>query len=254
MIKIRSLTVFQPNILVVNIYGCNLNCRSCFVNKDEANFNLYRLEDLVDECIKIISNFSERPIVVLSGGEPSIELINMKKLITQIDDRLPIVQKYIIETNGIVSPSKWLLHDDFINSHKLRIHISPKLKNRTSTNIGIASQARTLAGCFVYLIKRKFKRFLLSFMIENVEDLSDVFDFMNKSISHVKTRMKLDNDFIFKFFKEHTRMYCIGNYFNPMTSETCNEILREYNKIVLINPWFNCFFDLDNFPQNLDKL
>ena len=105
--------------LFIRFYGCNLSCSFCdsmYANTDN-NYTEYDVKELAE---KINSLYQQNKFIhlVITGGEPLLQINEMKELFKLINKEIFIE----IETNGSIKP-------DFKDIHNIiQYNISPKLQ------------------------------------------------------------------------------------------------------------------------------
>jgi organic radical activating enzyme len=101
-------------VVFVRLQFCNLKCIWCDTKYSwkTAEGNIMSVENLA----KDLKKFSSRRLVI-TGGEPFLQLTAVKILIKKLPD-----WKIEIETNGTINPGIFILK-------KCQLNVSPKLKN-----------------------------------------------------------------------------------------------------------------------------
>jgi len=77
----------------IRFAGCNLRCPFC--DTDFSKAIQMSAAAIVDKCLELIPRFCLRPIVVLTGGEPTLQVD--APLLAAIHEQFPIIT---METNG----------------------------------------------------------------------------------------------------------------------------------------------------------
>lgn len=97
----------MDEIYVVHVTrGCNADCKYCYEADSDRSIR-YSEEEVVSYCKSIISNrrTADRFNIEFIGGEPTLAVNNIIAAYNIFERLAPkIVQKYIITTNGILTP------------------------------------------------------------------------------------------------------------------------------------------------------
>lgn len=97
----------MPELQYMFIYlgwQCNLNCKHCWVPKDQYEMEAHLSESMVDECLQFAEQMNVRSIKI-SGGEPML----YKKSVAKIINFAKKYGIYIsIETNGTLLDKKFV--------------------------------------------------------------------------------------------------------------------------------------------------
>ena len=129
--NINNHIKIKPSLIIINTTNrCNLNCIYCYnniENKDIVNMNN---EKVINAINKITTEFNLKYYtIVFHGGEPLLELENIKKIISNFKDKNENI-KYSFQTNGM------LINNEFIKYIKLnKINISISIDGPDFINI-----------------------------------------------------------------------------------------------------------------------
>lgn len=160
--------------IFVRVGGCNLSCAGFGPNGCDSNFSVdakkyrrkwktYTTQELIEEVSKLIPNYPEsksKPIIVLTGGEPTIYIEQLKDLVTYFISRDFKVQ---FETNAtqMIAFDKYptLKQASFAMSVKLSVSGEPEHKR-----VNIEAINNILANAEISFFK---------FVCANVEDVTE---------------------------------------------------------------------------------
>lgn len=105
MIKIKVSEIFTsfqgegPYIgtpaTFLRLYGCNLNCEWC--DTDISTYEMLSVDD-VAEILMTQMEFNNINLLVITGGEPTLQMEEIKRLIKELPDDIKIQ----LETNGSI--------------------------------------------------------------------------------------------------------------------------------------------------------
>ncbi len=105
MIKIKVSEIFTsfqgegPYIGIpatfLRLYGCNLNCQWC--DTDISTYEMLSVDD-VAEILMTQMEFNNINLLVITGGEPTLQMEEIKRLIKEIPEDIKIQ----LETNGSI--------------------------------------------------------------------------------------------------------------------------------------------------------
>ena len=105
MIKIKVSEIFTsfqgegPYIgtpaTFLRLYGCNLNCQWCDTNI--SKYEMLSVDD-VAEILMTQMEFNNINLLVITGGEPTLQMEEIKRLIKELPDDIKIQ----LETNGSI--------------------------------------------------------------------------------------------------------------------------------------------------------
>ena len=105
MIKIKVSEIFTsfqgegPYIgtpaTFLRLYGCNLNCPWC--DTDISTYEMLSVDD-VAEILMTQMEFNNINLLVITGGEPTLQMEEIKRLIKELPDDIKIQ----LETNGSI--------------------------------------------------------------------------------------------------------------------------------------------------------
>ena len=105
MIKIKVSEIFTsfqgegPYIgtpaTFLRLYGCNLNCQWC--DTDISTYEMLSVDD-VAEILMTQMEFNNINLLVITGGEPTLQMEEIKRLIKELPDDIKIQ----LETNGSI--------------------------------------------------------------------------------------------------------------------------------------------------------
>jgi organic radical activating enzyme len=114
-----------PNIgkkmIVLRTYGCPIQCQSCDSTQtwelpQNSGFN-YKVEDLANEIFSMIENFDVKWLMI-TGGEPAIQIKELKNLLSYIEDFDPEIS-IDFETTGYFDI-------ELLLDYNINFNISPK--------------------------------------------------------------------------------------------------------------------------------
>lgn len=118
----------------IRFAGCNLNCSFCDTNHEESD------EPTEEEIVQTIESLGIQNILVLTGGEPSIQPLD--NLLLAIRKKFGNNQPIAIETNG-TDPQRllWWRHKGYINF----VTVSPKsLTEATAESLALANEVKVV--------------------------------------------------------------------------------------------------------------
>lgn len=105
MIKIKVSEIFTsfqgegPYIgtpaTFLRLYGCNLNCQWC--DTDISTYEMLSVDDVAEILITQME-FNNINLLVITGGEPTLQMEEIKRLIKELPDDIKIQ----LETNGSI--------------------------------------------------------------------------------------------------------------------------------------------------------
>ena len=79
----------------LRLYGCNLNCQWC--DTDISTYEMLSVDD-VAEILMTQMEFNNINLLVITGGEPTLQMEEIKRLIKELPDDIKIQ----LETNGSI--------------------------------------------------------------------------------------------------------------------------------------------------------
>jgi organic radical activating enzyme len=107
----EGFNVGRPAVFI-RFYGCNLKCPFC--DTPNLTFNEMTVDE-IEERIKQIVPDNKYPMIVLTGGEPLLQLNNNHTLIDKLSNYV-----IAIETNGTIVPNfeglNWITVSPKVNS------------------------------------------------------------------------------------------------------------------------------------------
>ena len=120
MIKIKVSEIFTsfqgegPYIgtpaTFLRLYGCNLNCEWC--DTDISTYEMLSVDD-VAEILMTQMEFNNINLLVITGGEPTLQMEEIKRLIKELPEDIKIqletngsIFEYIPEIEYVISPKE----------------------------------------------------------------------------------------------------------------------------------------------------
>ena len=120
MIKIKVSEIFTsfqgegPYIgtpaTFLRLYGCNLNCQWC--DTDISTYEMLSVDD-VAEILMTQMEFNNINLLVITGGEPTLQMEEIKRLIKEIPEGIKIqletngsIFEYLPEVEYVISPKE----------------------------------------------------------------------------------------------------------------------------------------------------
>ena len=120
MIKIKVSEIFTsfqgegPYIgtpaTFLRLYGCNLNCEWC--DTDISTYEMLSVDDVAEILITQME-FNNINLLVITGGEPTLQMEEIKRLIKELPDDIKIqletngsIFEYIPEIEYVISPKE----------------------------------------------------------------------------------------------------------------------------------------------------
>ena len=79
----------------LRLYGCNLNCQWC--DTDISTYEILSVDEL-HEILMTQMNFNNIKLLVITGGEPTLQMEEIKRLIKELPEDIKIQ----LETNGSI--------------------------------------------------------------------------------------------------------------------------------------------------------
>lgn len=79
----------------LRLYGCNLNCQWC--DTDISTYEMLSVDD-VAEILMTQMEFNNINLLVITGGEPTLQMEEIKRLIKELPENIKIQ----LETNGSI--------------------------------------------------------------------------------------------------------------------------------------------------------
>ena len=156
MIKIKVSEIFTsfqgegPYIgtpaTFLRLYGCNLNCEWC--DTDISTYEMLSVDD-VAEILMTQMEFNNINLLVITGGEPTLQMEEIKRLIKELPDDIKIQ----LETNGSIF--EYLPEIEYV--------ISPKEDKEK-----------------VFENYYKYENVFFKFVITSKEDIDEVISIKNK--------------------------------------------------------------------------
>lgn len=156
--------------------GCNLTCTWCdtaytwnwaIFNK-EANVQHWTRTEIIARLMNILYERPEIGLVVISGGEPMLQIDAINDVIDEIYKLKEGRIRFEIETNGTVPPTRHVwVHGE--KAEMLReattFNVSPKLAHS-----GVALEKRLVMDSLIELMQFKY---ILKFVVRNRRDLDE---------------------------------------------------------------------------------
>lgn len=130
----------------LRLYGCNLNCQWC--DTDISTYEMLSVDD-VAEILLTQMEFNNINLLVITGGEPTLQMEEIKRLIKEIPEDIKIQ----LETNGSIF--EYLSEIEYV--------ISPK-----------EDKERVFENYY------KFENVFFKFVITCEEDIDEVISIKNK--------------------------------------------------------------------------
>lgn len=156
MIKIKVSEIFTsfqgegPYIgtpaTFLRLYGCNLNCQWC--DTDISTYEMLSVDDVAEILITQME-FNNINLLVITGGEPTLQMEEIKRLIKELPDDIKIQ----LETNGSIF--EYLPEIEYV--------ISPKEDKEK-----------------VFENYYKYENVFFKFVITSKEDIDEVISIKNK--------------------------------------------------------------------------
>ena len=156
MIKIKVSEIFTsfqgegPYIgtpaTFLRLYGCNLNCQWC--DTDISTYEMLSVDD-VAEILMTQMEFNNINLLVITGGEPTLQMEEIKRLIKELPEDIKIQ----LETNGSIY--EYLPEIEYV--------ISPKEDKEK-----------------VFENYHKYENVFFKFVITSKEDIDEVISIKNK--------------------------------------------------------------------------
>ncbi len=156
MIKIKVSEIFTsfqgegPYIgtpaTFLRLYGCNLNCQWC--DTDISTYEMLSVDDVAEILITQME-FNNINLLVITGGEPTLQMEEIKRLIKELPDDIKIQ----LETNGSIF--EYLPEIEYV--------ISPKEDKEK-----------------VFENYHKYENVFFKFVITSKEDIDEVISIKNK--------------------------------------------------------------------------
>ncbi len=120
MIKIKVSEIFTsfqgegPYIgtpaTFLRLYGCNLNCQWC--DTDISTYEILSVDDVAEILITQM-DFNNIKLLVITGGEPTLQMEEIKRLIKELPEDIKIqletngsIFEYLPEMEYVVSPKE----------------------------------------------------------------------------------------------------------------------------------------------------
>lgn len=120
MIKIKVSEIFTsfqgegPYIGIpatfLRLYGCNLNCKWC--DTDISTYEMLSVDD-VAEILMTQMEFNNINLLVITGGEPTLQMEEIKRLIRELPEDIKIqletngsIFEYVPEMEYVISPKE----------------------------------------------------------------------------------------------------------------------------------------------------
>ncbi len=152
--------------IFLRLAGCNLSCTWCDTAYARSSGTSIHVRELLSELLRLLAEIEhERPLLVVTGGEPLLQARALRVLLRELRRENPrvVIQ---VETNGTLSPSPILdLVDYFV--------VSPKLANS-----GNPLEKRRLHPDWRALVKSSRPEVYLKFVIDKPEDLTEVLEIL----------------------------------------------------------------------------
>jgi len=145
----------------LRLAGCNLSCIWCDTVYARGYGTVMHVDDLSDRLTQLLLSIDQdKPLLVVTGGEPLLQAESLCALLSEIKRRLDL--EIQIETNGTISPKPLLDLVDYIV-------VSPKLSNS-----GNPPEARRLHPDWKSLAKSDRPVVYFKFVIDSPEDINEV--------------------------------------------------------------------------------
>ena len=93
----------------LRLYGCNLNCKWC--DTDISTYEMLSVDDVAEILITQME-FNNIKLLVITGGEPTLQMEEIKRLIKELPEDIKIQ----LETNGSIF--EYLPEIDYVVSPK----------------------------------------------------------------------------------------------------------------------------------------
>ena len=94
----------------LRLYGCNLNCQWC--DTDISTYEMLSVDDVAEILITQME-FNNINLLVITGGEPTLQMEEIKRLIKEIPEDIKIqletngsIFEYIPEIEYVISPKE----------------------------------------------------------------------------------------------------------------------------------------------------
>ena len=94
----------------LRLYGCNLNCEWC--DTDISTYEMLSVDD-VAEILMTQMEFNNINLLVITGGEPTLQMEEIKRLIKELPDDIKIqldtngsIFEYLPEIEYVISPKE----------------------------------------------------------------------------------------------------------------------------------------------------
>ena len=130
----------------LRLYGCNLNCEWC--DTDISTYEMLSVDDVAEILITQME-FNNINLLVITGGEPTLQMEEIKRLIKELPDDIKIQ----LETNGSIF--EYLPEIEYV--------ISPKEDKEK-----------------VFENYYKYENVFFKFVITSKEDIDEVISIKNK--------------------------------------------------------------------------
>ena len=130
----------------LRLYGCNLNCQWC--DTDISTYEMLSVDD-VAEILMTQMEFNNINLLVITGGEPTLQMEEIKRLIKELPEDIKIQ----LETNGSIY--EYLPEIEYV--------ISPKEDKEK-----------------VFENYHKYENVFFKFVITSKEDIDEVISIKNK--------------------------------------------------------------------------
>ena len=130
----------------LRLYGCNLNCQWC--DTDISTYEMLSVDDVAEILITQME-FNNINLLVITGGEPTLQMEEIKRLIKELPDDIKIQ----LETNGSIF--EYLPEIEYV--------ISPKEDKEK-----------------VFENYYKYENVFFKFVITSKEDIDEVISIKNK--------------------------------------------------------------------------
>jgi 7-carboxy-7-deazaguanine synthase len=130
----------------LRLYGCNLNCEWC--DTDISTYEMLSVDDVAEILITQME-FNNINLLVITGGEPTLQMEEIKRLIKELPDDIKIQ----LETNGSIF--EYLPEIEYV--------ISPKEDKEK-----------------VFENYHKYENVFFKFAITSKEDIDEVISIKNK--------------------------------------------------------------------------
>lgn len=198
----------------VRLHGCNLNCSYCDTQLNEEDFTLMTAKQVYNKIMEIKPDTG---FVCITGGEPLLQIKNMKWLLKKLSEEYLCVK---IETNGSIIIPKWaqeLDNVDYVMDIKMPSSGCKVNWNVIEKNIPIIANVQTEIK---FVVSKHNDFFVALKYMERIKSLCDKYLYNEYCKSGL-----LD------YYDEECHMYPVF-YFSPVFDKPENS-----NKIAMFSNW-----------------